>query len=265
MAENGKPSVEELIRRCLDSSFESEDEVGNTQSWASWEAIWMLYKHPSDEVLKSVKCLLLSYDPWYRARGADILGQFEFASKAIRFDALSDALAVENDERTLTSLIHSISHLHDQRILEKFLSLILHPNREVRRAVAMSIDPKWGDAAVTALCTLSSDVWGGVRDWATFKFRISDVDSSEIRQFLRARLRDPEFQIRAEAICALAHRRDLACLKQLVDDLRNMDILEDYSCHIEAADKLVGCGPDDERLPEDLCAELLRMYPQYLT
>lgn len=265
MPENGVPSVEELIRRCLDSSFESEDEVGNTRSWASWESLWTLHKHPSDEVLKSVKCLLLSHDPWHRARGADILGQFEFASKAIRFDALSAALEVENDERTLTSLIYSISHLDDQRILGKFFSLIVHPNREVRRAVAMSIDPKWGDAAVTALCTLSSDDWGGVRDWATFKFRISDVDSTEIRQFLRARLRDPEFQIRAEAICALAHRRDPACLKQLVDDLRNMDILEDYSCHIEVAHELIGCGPDDERPPEDLCAELLRVYPLSLT
>jgi hypothetical protein len=123
------------------------------------------------------------------------------------------------------------------------------------------MDADWEDAAVDRLCVLCSDEWAGVRDWATFKFRISDVDSDEIRLCLRARLHDPDQQTRAEAICALARRRDLACLKQLIDDLGNLDARDDFDCHIEAAHKLVGCGPEDERSPEELRDELVRMYP----
>jgi len=262
MAELERASVEDLITRTLDSSFEAEDEVGNPKSIASWDALMTLVKRDDDEVFEAAKCLLASGDPWRRARGATILGQFQQGSKASeRFAALSTALDREDDARTLSCLIHAISHLHDPRTLSRVLGFVQHPNREVRRAVAMSMDAGWGDGAVAALCALCSDEWAGVRDWATFKFRISDIDSDEIRQCLRVRLQDPDPETRAEAICALARRRDLACLKQLVNDLSNLDAWDDYFCHIEAAHQLIGCAPDDERSPEELRDELVRMYP----
>jgi len=66
---------------------------------------------------------------------------------------------------------------------------------------------------------------------------------------------------RAEAICALARRRDLACVGQLVRDLGDLGAWDDWACHIEAAEWLLGCEPDDERSPEELRNELVRMYP----
>jgi HEAT repeat protein len=262
MSEHEPLTLDELIRRCLDSSFEAEEEPGNTQSWASWEAIWKIAKASDGDVLASAKTLLSSRDPWRRARGANILGQLQPSSyDKERFDVLSAAIESEDDDRALTSLIHAISHLHDSRIFSKFLTYVHHPNKEVRRAVAMSIDPNWGDSAVEALCVLCSDESAGVRDWAVFKFRVSTVDSAEIRKCLAARLHDPDPHVRAESICALAHRHDLACLKQLIDDLENLKAFDDDYCHMKAAHELIGCGPDDERSAEDLRAELLRMYP----
>jgi HEAT repeat protein len=262
MAEEENSSIDELVRRCLDSSFEAEEEPGNTRSWASWEAIYEIAKRPDGEVLTSAKNLLSSRDPWLRARGANVLGQLQPGSRdSERFDSLSAAIEVEDDDRALTSLIHAISHLHDSKILSKFLEFSHNHNPEIRRAVAMSIDPNWGDTAVAALCELCSDEWAGVRDWATFKFRISSADSVEVRKCLTSRLHDPEPTVRAEAICALAHRHDLACLKQLIDDLGNLEAFDDDYCHIEAAHQLLGCGPDDERAAEDLRAELVRIYP----
>ncbi len=255
-------SILELLRRSLDSSFEAESEAGNERSWAAWEALSALAKRPDDEVLELTRDLLRSRDSWYRSRGANILGQFQPDAKAKeRFNVLSAAIDAESDDRVLTSLIYALSHLHDQRILPKYVTFAVHPSPEVREAVAKSIEPGWGTTAVAALCRLCSDEWADARDWATFQFRISTVDSSEIRQCLKLRLQDPEPRIRAEAICALAHRRDLSCLKQLVDDLKNPDALEDDSCHLEAATQLLGCNLDDERPAEDLRAELLRMYP----
>lgn len=262
MAELEELPVEELIRRSLDSSFAAEDEVGNPRSWAAWEATSALAARGGNEVLNAAKCLLGSTDPWRRARGANILGHFqEDSTTSERFDALSTALEVEDDDHALTSLIFAISHLHDPRSLARLLTFVQHPDREFRRAVAMSLHSEWGPAAVAALCGLCDDEWAGVQDWATFKFRTSDVDSAEIRQGLTARLDDPEPVIRAEAICALARRRDLACLKQLVDDLGNLDAWDDYYCHIQAAEYLIGCTSDMERPPEELRDELMRMYP----
>ena len=67
-----KASVDELILRSLDSSFEDDDEVGNPKSIASWDAIGALSKRADDNVLEAAKGLLLSVDPWHRARGANI-------------------------------------------------------------------------------------------------------------------------------------------------------------------------------------------------
>lgn len=235
--------------------------MGNPKSIASWDAIGALADRADEEVIGAVHRLLGSGDPWHRARGANILGRFQERSRpSERLAALLITLETEDDDRTLTSLIHSISHLHDPRTLAKLLTFVQHPNREVRRAVAMALQAEWGDKAVAALCRLCSDEWAGVRDWAAFSFRTSNVDSDEIRRCLMARLHDPEPEIRAEVICALARRHDLACLEQLVNDLGNLDEWDDYYCHIEAAHHLIGCGAEDERSPEELRAELICIY-----
>ena len=262
VAEAQELSVDDLVRRSLESSFEAEDEPGNSRSGESWEAIFALAKRSEDEVFESARRLLFFGDPWVRARGANILGQFRPDSKAnARFLALSTALEAESDDRVITSLIYATSHLHDERMLPRYLVYVSHRDPNVRQAVAMSIEPGWGEVAVKALCALCTDEWAGARDWATFKFRISKIDSPEIRHCLRARLDDKEPQVRAEAICALAHRHDLACLKQLVNDLNDLDAFDDYFCHIDAAHALIGCDPDDERSAADLRNELLKLYP----
>ena len=68
-------------------------------------------------------------------------------------------------------------------------------------------------------------------------------------------------QISRSFKCALAHRLDPWCLKPLVDGLEHFAALEEYTCHLEAADVLIGCDPEDDGTAEELRAELLRMCP----
>ena len=125
----------------------------------------------------------------------------------------------------------------------------------------MSMHADWGESAVAALRELCADDWEAVRDWATFEFRRSDVDSMEIRKCLKERLHDPDLPTRGEAICALARRHDFSCLTQLINILGNLDAWDDYYCLIEAAHEFIGSDSDDERSPQELRDELLRMCP----
>ena len=78
---------------------------------------------------------------------------------------------------------------------------------------------------------------------------------------MKERLHDLDLQPRVEAICALARRRDFTCLEQLVKDLGNLEVWDDYDCLIEAAHYLIECGAEDPRSPEQLRDELIRKYP----
>jgi HEAT repeat protein len=254
--------IEELIAACLDSSFEAEEEAGDPKSHASWDAICKLGERGDSEVLEAAKRLLTSIDPWHRSRGASILGKFGQGSMVDeRYALLTGTLASEKDERVIAAVIHAMSHLHDPRILSYVLAFEQHPYEEARWAVVMAMEPNWGSDAVSALLRLSSDPSASIRDWATFKFRISDVDSSEIREALRARLSDADLQTKGEAICALARRQDIACLEELIYHLGNLDAWDcDYACLMEAADRLLGYDPEDEHSPEEVRNQLIRRF-----
>jgi HEAT repeat protein len=64
-------------------------------------------------------------------------------------------------------------------------------------------------AAITALILLSKDQDRDVRDWATFALGSqTDLDTSELREALRARITDTDPEIRGEALVGLGRRRD---------------------------------------------------------
>jgi HEAT repeat protein len=207
--------------------------------------------------LDAGKLLLQAGDAWCRARGADILGQLGLEARSFadeRFDTLVAALQAEKDARVLPALIHAISHLHESRSLSYLLPFIESDSAVVRQAVAMALHTSWGSLAVSALIELTSDESDSVRDWATFAFRISKTDSPQIRTALVQRLADNDVRTRSEAICALAHRGDLRCIKQLRSDLAQDEAWND--CHIEAARVLLASPDEDERSAQELLAAL---------
>jgi HEAT repeat protein len=256
-------SVAELVEGALQSSFDAEDEVGNQESIKSWEAIGELHKRADLETLSAGKHLLHSDLAWHRARGADILGQLGSQAGSWseeRFEALATALLIEREMRAVHALIHAITHLHEPRSLPYLLPFIKSDSARVRRAVAMALNPTWGQPAVSGLIELMSDQSALVRDWATFAFRTSKFDSPEIRAALLHRLADDDVTTRSEAICALAKRGDLRCLAQLRNDLSRSETWDD--CHLEAARVLVAWPDEDEDSAEQLLDALKRAFPE---
>jgi HEAT repeat protein len=264
MVDLAELSVAELVERALRSSFAGDNEAGNQESFEAWEAIAALHKRADTETLEAGRHLLRSDDEWHRARGADILGQLGWAAaKSLseeRFDALVTALLAETDARALPSLIHAISHLHEPKSLPYLLPFIKNDSAAARQAVAMALHTSWGQSAILALLELMSDESESVRDWATFAFRTSKIDSTEIRTALIQRLSDDDKTTRSEAICALAQRGDLRCLEQLRRDLGQDQTWDD--CHIEAARVLLARPDEDESSAQELLDGLNRAFPQ---
>jgi HEAT repeat protein len=264
MVDLAELSVADLMERALRSSFAGDDEVGNQESNEAWEAIATLHKRADTETLEAGRHLLRSDDAWHRARGADILGQLGWsAAKSFsdeRFDALVTALLAETDARALPPLIHAISHLHEPKSLPYLLPFIKNDSAAVRQAVAMALHASWGQPAISALIDLMSDQSNLVRDWATFAFRTSKVDSPQIRTALVQRLSDDDLTTRAEAICALAQCGDLRCVEQLRRDLGQDQTWDD--CHIEAARVLLARPDEDESSAQELLDGLNSIFPQ---
>jgi HEAT repeat protein len=262
MAELAESSVADLVERALRSSFAGDDEVGNQESIEAWDAIAALHKRADTETLEAGRHLLRSDDVWHRARGADVLGQLGLDARSFsdeRFGALVTAVLAEKDVRALPPLIHAISHLHEPKSLPYLLPFIKNDSAAVRRAVAMALHTSWGQSAISALIDLMSDRSDSVRDWATFAFRTSKVDSPEIRDALVQRLSDDDVTTRSEAICALAQRGDLRCLEQLRHDLNQDQTWDD--CHIEAARILLARPDEDESSAQELLDGLNRGFP----
>ena len=264
MGELQAATVAALIARSLDSDFEADDEEDCARaaaSAASWAAVSALAARADEEVFAAARELLLSGDPWHRARGAEILG--DFAGGAMRQERLSlfsSALDSEADERVLVSLILATGHLYEPSNAAPFVALAGRANREVRRAIAMVLQADWGATSVAALCRLCTDECSEVREWAAFEFGFSDVDTQEIRECLRLLLNDEAPEVRAEAIRALARRRDLSCLESLVSDLGKLEQWDDLASHLEAARCLLNSSVKDKRTPQELRGELIRRF-----
>lgn len=103
------------------------------------------------------------------------------------------------------------------------MELAGHPNVDVRYGVTFGLAGQDDPAAVTAVALLSQGGDRDVRDWATFALGSqTELDTPEIREALRARLRDADPEVRGEALMGLGRRRDeglkSAILKELNGD-----------------------------------------------
>lgn len=68
------------------------------------------------------------------------------------------------------------------------------------------------------------DVDEHVRDWATFGLGVQgNLDSEQIREGLADRLTDTHRDVRGEALCGLAKRRDKRALPALIAELNQAE------------------------------------------
>lgn len=81
------------------------------------------------------------------------------------------------------------------------------------------------DFDVATLIEWSRDKNNNVRDWATFCLGSQlNVDGEDVRQALKYRLDDADFDTRCEAMVGLARRRDEAGIRPLMDWLAGDDV-----------------------------------------
>ncbi|MEO8397465.1 MAG: HEAT repeat domain-containing protein [Chloroflexota bacterium] len=207
MSKLSKLSTKDLFAIALKTSLD------DLNSHKSWNALNQLQKRSTRKVYKRARKLCHSKNRNEREVGATILAQFgrpatsPFHKKRLRL--LLKMINAEDDPTMLHSLAISLGHFHNKRVNPAMLKLKNHSDASVRYAVASgqyTYDDKNADA-IEALIELSADSSDKVRDWATFRLHLLEVDTEAIRAALFARLSDSVEEIRDEALSGLAQRR----------------------------------------------------------
>lgn len=225
---------------------------GDYDSDAPWEAVSALRKLGNREVLERAAAWCSSQEPLKRARGADVLAQIgktvEHPSNSFpeeSFAIVSSMLTRETELRPLISAIHALGHIEVGRAVNLLVQYQLHPDENVRFAVATALGHFADDPlAIPALIQLTTDVDADVRDWATFGLGVlGQGDSPEIRDALAARLNDSCNDAREEAMIGMAKRRDMRILSPLLTSLEGASVPDRA---IEAAGEMLGLGDGDD-------------------
>lgn len=215
--------LDELLFRALDPShpdsyFDLIEKIGrDTPRWAIFERSVSLSTGTHDERELAVGLLgsLTNADSNLRARVVEFLHKM---------------LDTNDSPRLLATTIIVLSNFEEVASLEVVIRHSEHVSADVRLAVAKSLarflpndddhtspDQQSKNAAVRGkivdtFIRLMSDSSLDVRDWASFAFtnELESDDSPEIRTALRSRVRDLNKDAQAEAILALALRKDLS-------------------------------------------------------
>jgi HEAT repeat protein len=216
--------------RQLDVRIEAA--LGTYDEDCRWDLIdGILDECPDDVQQESAKLLGGQLDRG-RTLGADILGRLAGVEPTRRADieaALLAALAVENAPTSTASIVAALGHVGDPGNLSLIFPFSMHPNAEVRLAVAFAVatvspSPLAPEARRT-LIRLSEDSDSEVRDWATFGLgTLSDVDGPDVRAALLARAEDLNHEARAEALFGLAVRRDPRAVPHLIRALQSQHV-----------------------------------------
>lgn len=197
-------TVDELVRDALAL-------YGNVD-WPAVDESITLHKLGTQDALHAAQALCHSIVVIERKLGAYILGQLGWDSSPFseeRFTTLSSMLDLEQDELVLADVIYALGHLHDARGIEPLAIRRTHHNPEVREAVAFALAGYDDPLAIRTLIALSCDEEAAVRDWATFAIaKQTEVDSTEIREAMVARLGDKDIDTWGEALLGLALRKD---------------------------------------------------------
>lgn len=197
--------------------------AGAMDSPESWGPVQELHGRPSKETFEVACSWCRSADPALRVLGADVLGQLG-SSEAYPFgpesEPLLQRLTRDPEPVVAASALIALGHLQRGDALE-IAMLASHPDPRVRYAVAVCLGPRSGDEALEALIHLSSDEDLDVRNWATFGLgSMREDDTPALREALDARLSDPDFEVRGEALLGLAIRGARHAIPAVLNELR---------------------------------------------
>jgi HEAT repeat protein len=146
-----------------------------------------------------------------RRVAADILAQLGWQDMTYLDESIEILLSLLNDSdaAVLQAAAIACGHRKSPLSVARLVELAKHPSNEVRYGVSYGLAGQDEPAALAALVLLSKDQDRDVRDWATFALGSqTDLDTSELREALRARLTDNDPEVRGEALVGLGRRHD---------------------------------------------------------
>ena len=205
-----------------------------------------LVRRDPGTALETGVALARSADPRRREIGVRLAGMAGVVDPTLRDRALVPlrrALDADTDPRPLSAAIVGLGNLNDDESQPGILARAHHSDPVVRDAVAGALPMVGLDKpALAALRTLALDEDDDVRSWATFGLAASDADDGATRDALMARVEDPDYETRVEAIVGLAGRQDERVRPHLLRELADPE-------HAEALDWAVKflnarTGPD---------------------
>ena len=190
-------------------------------------AVSILQTRGSREILNATLGLCASPDPKRRALAAEILGQLGFGDRTFPeecCDALLDLVRRDADRDVLTTAVFALGHLGNRRGDPDLIALKAHPDNEVRRGVAFSLNGATSLEAIQTLLELMEDPYELAQDWATTAIaELESGDSPEIRAALWQRVSDSDRIVRAEALNGLARRQDRRAVLRIIAELSGAD------------------------------------------
>ncbi|MBO0685145.1 MAG: HEAT repeat domain-containing protein [Candidatus Dormibacteraeota bacterium] len=174
--------------------------------------------------------LAAASDPIERAVAAHALGAMTDGNSAQAAEAvavLSGMLRDAGDLHLEWSIADALRLCSDEAAVEPLAALAGSSSASVRRTVAMGLELAMSEdlrpAGLAALIRLSADPDGSVRDWATFALAELDSSLPQVREALWARVEDPHYNTRSEALAGLAASGD----REVVDRVR-AELESDY-------------------------------------
>jgi HEAT repeat protein len=215
--------MRDLMMKALEEERVFAEVTDDGHDWPTAEEIGR-----SSEALAVVERFSVSNDLIERAVAAHVLATF--------VDGNDNRNQVKEAVAILARMLEQGGNLHlewsivdalrlagGESTLEPLLTLSQSHSANIRKTVAMGLHGAMVNesipAGVQALIRLTGDVDASVRDWATFGLAELEENSPEIRAALWARVEDPDYDTRCEALVGLASRHDLAVTSKLAAEL----------------------------------------------
>lgn len=217
------PTIDDLFAQALQGGYDSDE---------GWQAVSTLQGIGTREIFEKAAAFCQSNEPLKRARGAAILGQLGKTSQTPAplfadesFTVLTGMLESETNPIPLSAVIAALGHLGNSSTIPMILPFSYHPDPDVRLDLAFALGCFANDKrTVSTLIKLMSDEDSEVRDWSTFGLGVlGDFDSRDIRDALFRNLKDPDEEVREEAMVGLAKRKDLRSLPEVMKALQSED------------------------------------------
>ncbi|HEX7153903.1 MAG TPA: HEAT repeat domain-containing protein [Thermoanaerobaculia bacterium] len=188
-----------------------------------WSAIEELQRRGSRDIFERAADLCRDGSTRARVTGAEVLAQLGGDTRPFRTDAwpVLQSMLADDESVVLAGALQALGQQGDERVVDNATRLAVHPEPNVRWAVASAL-AEWvhDERAVRLLVTLMRDDDSSVRDAATFAIgALSELDTPAIRSALFARLEDSEPSVAREAQLGLARRHDRRVIPAVVRSL----------------------------------------------